>query len=788
MQYGRENNGARLDFHGINTVLPPDLMPPGKHPFAQNVRRYKQGEITGRTRLDSSVETLGAAVHSLRRLNDSTPAGPADGFILVGGAATDLYADGVIVDSGLSGNPISLVPFRPNTSVQPWMYVGDSNKMDKVRSDGTCYHMGIAEPQTAPTVIFIDSGTPGVNPITYRYTYRSSATGAVSNPSPESLEGANGANDVTNTLGASSGDITFDPSQWEVSSSQLRTTGSATSTPQLLGNVIAGNFGLVVPDKVTITGVEVTLNWQSQSTTGATLARVALFSNNVQLGVAKTPGTAPTGSATDATSGGNGDTWGAAGLTAAIVNDPSFGFAIQVSVQTVRIFLNSFTIKVFYENQEAEITAIASTDPQVDKIDYYRQGGGLNDFTYVGTGPNPPSGAFDDMLNALVVVANPLLQFDNYEPFPSIDLPRGGVVNIAAGAITGTLDVTWVSGDQFNIRWLPGTIIIIGGTAYTFYNRPASLTELTVILPDTVPASINGLTYEIPEPDLAAQPLPSLWGFTDNVNFFYGVGDPYRPGVLYWSKGNNPDAAPDTNQQDVTSPSEPLMNGCIVNGIGMVFSTERAWLIWPNFFNSLATVTGNAGSAWTLQEAITDRGLYIRSAIGVNGGKDVFFRGKDGIYVSPGGNGAKSITDEDLFNLFTHEGSIPEPVTIGGYTIYPPDDSQPSKQKINVANGYVYYDYVSSDNVPRTLVFDIAALGWVVDEYQYPATLHILEEGSGVNGTLVGCSNGTVRPLTNTGGEQADAIVLMPSFNASEARSQKHWGDVFIEASTDTQV
>jgi hypothetical protein len=68
-----------------------------------------------------------------------------------------------------------MVPFRPNTSVEPWMYVGDSAAMSevtlatkylysgntvnssssgmiKVRSDGICYKMGIKEPQTAPSI------------------------------------------------------------------------------------------------------------------------------------------------------------------------------------------------------------------------------------------------------------------------------------------------------------------------------------------------------------------------------------------------------------------------------------------------------------------------------------------------------------------------------------------------------------------------------------------------------------------------------------------------------------
>ena len=71
----------------------------------------------------------------------------------------------VTVATGLSGNPLSMVPFRPNTSVKPFMYVADSaaqgavtlmteylisgdpvnfpsNGMLKVRSDGVCWKMG----------------------------------------------------------------------------------------------------------------------------------------------------------------------------------------------------------------------------------------------------------------------------------------------------------------------------------------------------------------------------------------------------------------------------------------------------------------------------------------------------------------------------------------------------------------------------------------------------------------------------------------------------------------------
>lgn len=426
------------------------------------------------------------------------------------------------------------------------------------------------------------------------------------------------------------------------------------------------------------------------------------------------------------------------------------------------------------------VSAPFSFDPQVDKVDYYRQDDGLANPTYVATGPNtnPPT-AIVDSLSDLAAADNQIMARDDFEPFPSIDLPKSGTVNVSGGVIS------WVSGDQFNLRWLPGTIILIGSPtqlAYSFIARPTSIT--TVAIPE-VPDGTN-LAYNIAEPLLAAQPLPSLWGPTDNTAYMFACYDPLRPGTLYYTKGNNPDSAPDTNQIEVTSPSEPLMNGCIVNGIGMVFSTERAWLIYPTFTTALATVNGVSGQAFNLIESISHRGLYIRPAICTEAGKNVFFRGKDGIYISPGGAGAKSLTDSSIYNLFPHEGFEPQPITIAGNVIFPPDDSQPERQHLSFANGYLYYDYLNVNGNPCTLVWEAASGGWSVDGYADPVTVHALEEGQKVNDVVVGTESGSLRRLSSSGTEVASSIICSGSVNAGDARAPKRVGDVFFKASLTT--
>lgn len=993
MNYERDKPGTVLEFHGMNLVLPVDRMPPGKYPYAQNVRKYLDGGIAGRNRQDSSLVSLPTPVHTIRRLNDTTPKGPSGGFVLVIGSAGNLYVNGVQVDSGYSGNPLSMLPFRPATSVQPWMYIADSMKMQKVRSDGLNYKVGIAEPQAAPAVTFVPAsdvlsllGNVTVYyfnnpqqahsaPLESVYLWHNASDNGPSNLI-QTIAQANGVNSGNSLLfdnGLTVGGA--NPVAW----SQYTTFSGTVSTSGTSVTWDSGNQfnGLAAGDKIVISGVtytiavspaptnttlSTTVSAGSQSAANYTAAKItgtvplfapAMESQGYQdfncsiLGTFYVPaagsysftvtakddfiwgiGNSPNGQVTwpglsagqsysgygqtkttlnaypliprtEESSGSDGNTstvtisitFSSAGnypfeidwdywyhtprglsvtcnsanippIPPSAITNSQYRYVYRSSATGARSNGSPSSIQSPLSVLSNNVTANLSGDAQVDKVDFYRLDSGLSDFTYVGTisnlgaptsvststteaitvinSPsvvslasvsglsagnqvqvdsggnleivtilsvgfpthvNPPTisaiftkthltgvgvillnsvATLTDTLLDVDVAGNPILEEDNFEPFPSIDLPRKGTVNVANGI------VSWVSGDKFNVRWLSGTIIIIGTVAFTLNTRPSSTTTLTATNVDTIngietivaPADGTGLTYEIAEPILAAQPLAYIWGPTDNVNFYLGVGDPLRPGTLYWCKGNTPDSAPDTNQEDITSPSEILINGVWASGFGMVFSADRAWVIWPNYYNALATVQGTVGSTWSIQLSGCKRGLFIPRAIAAEGA-NIFFRTKDAIAVSVAGGPEQSITD-DLYNLFPHEGTTPQPVNRGPYTVYPPDDTNPQGQKMSVANGYLYYDYLDSTSTPRTLVYDIAAGGWVVDVYQSPATVHALEEGPWINGVLTGNIDGTVRSLNNFGADSSCVIVATPAFNAGDARAQKHWGDLYI--------
>src|ERR1017187_8184120 len=167
-----------LNFKGVDLTSPINRIPTGRVSIAQNVRAYFAGGVSFRNLLTAAIFTVSNVLHTIRRLNDTTPNGPASGYTIIAGNGTVLSAWNptlgvVTIATGLSGNPCSMIAFRPNASVQPWMYVSDSaiagavslstkylisgspvafpsNGMMKVRSDGIIYKIGIMEPQSAP--------------------------------------------------------------------------------------------------------------------------------------------------------------------------------------------------------------------------------------------------------------------------------------------------------------------------------------------------------------------------------------------------------------------------------------------------------------------------------------------------------------------------------------------------------------------------------------------------------------------------------------------------------------
>jgi hypothetical protein len=108
----------------------------------------EEGSLVARFGL-TGFANAGTNVHSIGRLN--TPSVGTPTFTYVVGSDTSLYMGPLgplsQVDTGFSGNPLTLAQYHPPISDDTWMYIADSTKMRKVRaSDNLVLPIGLPPP------------------------------------------------------------------------------------------------------------------------------------------------------------------------------------------------------------------------------------------------------------------------------------------------------------------------------------------------------------------------------------------------------------------------------------------------------------------------------------------------------------------------------------------------------------------------------------------------------------------------------------------------------------------
>jgi len=392
-------------------------------------------------------------------------------------------------------------------------------------------------------------------------------------------------------------------------------------------------------------------------------------------------------------------------------------------------------------NQSIAVTLPYHPDPQVDTLDVYRWGGSLAQWTYVSSIPNPSSGNanFLDIYPDSAISSNPIVETDQFQPFPTIDNPKQGTVNV-----TGTT-VQWVSGNQFNPAWFQGTQININGVYYTLYQQPQSATTLQLV--ENAGTQTNA-PFTIAEATLAAQPLPAFWGpyAQGTALVCFACGDQYQPGVLFLTNGNNPDAASDIYQIYITSPSDPLIGGCMYGGQSYVWSANRMFSLYPTFGNQFVLSGGElipseGTNLFVPIEVPNGKGLWCIWAIAV--GPRMWFLARDGIYETTGGE-PKSITAGLWSTLFPHDGQPGVAVTCGNVTINPPDMTQAAKLRLNYYDSFLYFDYQDTSGNPATLVYDTVSGTWSSDLYTVPVLTHYGDEAQNVHALWLGANNGVV--------------------------------------------
>jgi hypothetical protein len=407
----------------------------------------------------------------------------------------------------------------------------------------------------------------------------------------------------------------------------------------------------------------------------------------------------------------------------------------------------------------------------------------------VGGAVNP---AFKDNFKDEDIVANPTVRNDNFRLWPTVGQPISGTTVSVSGT---TLEADSLAFDR---RLAPGTVIHIDGVPFAIYRvidePPGNLGPFFNSVELVRNAGNQGAVgWNIFEPVIQGVPLPALWGPFEG--FTFACGDPNNPGVLYFTKQFSPDSTTETHKIEITSPSEPLMNGVMYNGRSYVWSTERMFALYPAF---------NEDSLFKWVEVPNGKGMFSRWFLAV--GPKIWFGAKDGIYETIGGEPV-SITDADLYPLFPHEGQDGEDVN----EILTPDFSQDDKLRLAYYDKYLYFDYRVTpdgpDGVSRTLVYDTRWAGWFYDEYIVEGEVkgvstHYGDEGEGVHAVFMGADTPDTenRLLQLTGQSDfglsgmneipvdIECQVRTASYNEADPRSRKRYGDVYVEADTQGEV
>jgi len=426
-----------------------------------------------------------------------------------------------------------------------------------------------------------------------------------------------------------------------------------------------------------------------------------------------------------------------------------------------------------------------------DTWEIYRYGGSITSYRFIGT--TPVGNNFVDNVSDGGAIGGGPLTIDNTEPWPSIDYPwKVTSGNGTIRAFGNVLDIAANNGFTASVaRWLPGTLFQVGNNnAYTLRLRPVASGNNYIFTFEECIGSGNQTSVFVLEPNVARQTLPYLWG-PDAQGFFFGCGDPLRPGTLSYSKGYTPDAVPTSHNTDLCPPSEPLLGGRTIRGISLAASSFR-W--WAMYFQP--------GGTPLFSPVEVPVGKRLVSPFGMDSdGLAIYFWSGDGIYMTDGGP-AKSLTDKDLYNLFPHGGTsgitvvreVNDNGTLRQVAFYAPDYAHSAQFRIAVRDGILYADYPDCNGVPRTLICELEHVAWGTDIYHDPVTVHYgIQQPKGAltssnnnsyPNVVMGDNNGRVwrmKDLHNDNNNTIPWVVATFQWTGGDLRTNELYGDAYID-------
>jgi hypothetical protein len=780
-----QKDTIRFGVGGIDLRRSVDEIPQNRYACLKNVMRAQDGAFTtrpGQTAINAAA--VGSNVHSIFRLDDPQN----NTWARVLGIDSGLHIGQSTfsqIDTGYSGNPLSILAYRPYMSGDAWAFIADSQRMRKVRRDGLDLPIGLHPPVTAmipivnaENVTDVDdcsggwgastwgtmgvavSYVPGVAAPPYGDCVKITMTPA----SEEDCDGKGiafkeisldlskvGAVDSVDDdlihlwLAGGSANLGADTSEDPgITSVDIYFICGLFNSGWIPGTSVGGGSGSADYYQYTIAGSELTEDWVEYGTYGKPLRKV------------------------DFTRHGDSPDCNWSTITGIIV------VVTQNSPAGTWVALDNITLRGG--------SGVDSTPVGASKYDWrYTH---YDPRTGAESNPSPIYEDVDEELISVDVRRQTVtLVPEQFEEEPEVLDPGIRQRFYRRG---GTLVDNWyylgcnaTNGENFTDD-LSDTEIATAGTLALDHDRP-------ITTADTSGDAVYG------------QNLPYIAGPLGGL-YLFGCGDPYRKGDLYWSRPGEPDHWPAASHQEVCAPSEELLAPLMYNGTGFVFSRARMFQVYYNLSASGSTVT-------TVPTAC---GHGVAGPWAFCVGPEIYFCSRDGIYATSGGV-ERSLSEDDIAPLFHREWILRDASSSymggsgygeggygeGGYgeggassiaTPPPIDWDQENQLRLEVFENDLYFTYQDTTGYIQTLVYNLPTQEWRWYLFGKSPVCLSAEKCGQDSRLLIGSNNGKVYEHTGFSDDsvQIHCIIRSGARKQDAPRNEKLYGDLVVDSDPKT--
>jgi len=749
---------------GLDLKSANDLAAPTKLLVMTNVVGTKEavGEIQSRPG-QQSVLTGGTKQHSIGLLESSS-----GNTVVVIGADGDLYYGVVgpliLADSGYSGEPLWFVAYRPSQSALGWLYIGNSQRMRKISSEGLDLPIGLPPVAAAITGVLateqvteaeLFTATSGWG--TFAYNGSTAPGQPASDPNPAT---GNGLVFTTNP-GAATGAyanawdhaIAVDMTQVgsaEASDSDYISFYMKLSDSNIINDVrldfgIGGEGGNFYTKhfrpsdftQVSVAGEQSSIVGEDQAARYGQTDRALRYIDDdrevVEIQRAQRQ-EANTKSLQTVT---GDDSWTLFGTYGVVLRrgdflrrgaDETVGWADVQSV-TITVFVST-TDSV--EVSLSDLVMTGGSGPDTGEF-------GLTGYDYRVTDYDTRTGAQGNPSPIQAVTTNALRRSIVISPVAYGD----SAIRQRVYRRGGTLNDNWYyvgenSGD--------GAVFI--DDASDAEAAQGGLLEIDNAQPVST-VNDSGTT-------VLAQPIPAVWGPAQD--FLFGCGDPYNAGSVYYCKQGQPDSWPPGNRVEVCSPAEPLQAGEVFGTQAFVFSNRRMFWLIPN--------AGTLGQVTSLPTQC-QKGMFNRWGLAV-GLKGIYFVSDDGIYQTTGGEA--ELISEDIDPLFNNR-------IRNGY--YPVDFTQPQMLRLTLHDNEVWFIYQDIQGTQQCMIFSLEYKYW--RHYNFVRSIaSACSDTTAPRLLLGGLSSGTTysHEGTSDDGQEISCVATIPYMDQGNKRQMKTYGDI----------